>query len=110
LGGLPIGLSSFSLVVALLVTRLGIQSVTRPVGPLAASVAGVVGLLGAFVSFALLLFFAPERAPWQPTALIVASMIDVVLAWGLLPVLDRFGVLVGLERTTSAAERLASRL
>jgi hypothetical protein len=110
LGGLPVGLSSFSLVVALLVTRLGIRNVMRPVGPVAAGVAGIVGLLQALVSFALLLFFAPERAPWQPTALVASSVLDVGLAWVLLPVLDRLGVLVGLERTTSTAERLASRL
>jgi hypothetical protein len=110
LGGLPVGLTSFSLVVALLITRLGIRGVARPVGLLAASVAGVVGLLQAFVSWGLLVFFVPERAPWQPGAAVFASCGDVVLGLVLLPILDRLGVVVGLERTASTAERLASRI
>ena len=110
LGGLPVGLSSFSLVVSLLLARLGTRSVTRAVGPLAALFAGGVGLLQATISWLLLAIFAPERAPWQPGTLMLVGLFDAALAWALLPMLDRLGVLVGLERSTSTADRLAARL
>lgn len=110
LGGLPVGLSSFSLVVALLVARLGTRGMTRAVGPLAALFAGGFGLLQVVVSWALLALFAPERAPWQPGALILTGVVDVGVALVLLPILDRLGVLIGLARSTSTAERLAARL
>jgi|GEM_PF-2163387 len=110
LAGLPVGLSSFSLVVALLVARLGTRSVTRAVGPLAALFAGGVGLLQVTLSWLLLAVFAPERAPWQPGTLFLVGIFDGVLALLLLPLLDRLGVLVGLERSTSTADRLAARL
>jgi hypothetical protein len=110
LAGLPVGLSSFSLVVALLVARLGTRSIPRAVGPLASAFAGGVGLLQATVSWVLLAVFAPERAPWQPGTLLLVGILDVGLALLLLPVLDRLGVLVGLERSTSTADRLAARL
>lgn len=110
LAGLPVGLSSFSLVVALLVARLGTRSVTRAVGPLAALFAGGVGLLQALLSWGLLALFAPERAPWQPGTLLTVAVVDAGLALVLLPLLDRLGVLVGIERSTSTAERLAARL
>jgi hypothetical protein len=100
LAGLPVGLSSFSLVVALLVARLGTRSIPRAVGPLASAFAGGV----------VLAVFAPERAPWQPGTLLLVGILDVGLALLLLPVLDRLGVLVGLERSTSTADRLAARL
>lgn len=110
LAGLPVGLSSFSLVVVLLIARLGTRSVPRAVGPVAALFAGGVGLLQVTVSWVLLAVFAPERAPWQPGTLILVGALDAGLALLLLPLLDRLGVLVGIERSTSTADRLAARL
>lgn len=109
LSGMPMGLSSFSLVVTLLVMRLSLRFFTRSRGPAASAFAGVFGMLQALIASVLLSAFGSGYSVDVAT-LVLVGLLDVLLAAATFPALHALLVSLGLEeRGTSLRERLATR-
>lgn len=111
LGGMPLGVASFSLVVTLLVARLGLRFLTESRGPVAAAFAGGFAAFQVLLVGALLSAFADRAGSFNLIEAVAIGVIDGVLALVLFPWLHWLGVLIGVEeRGTSHRERLAARL
>ena len=111
LGGMPLGVGSFSLVVTLLVARLGMRFLTESRGPVAAAFAGGFAAFQGLLVGALLSAFADRAGSFNLIEAIAIGAIDGVLALILFPLLHWIGVTLGVEeRGASHRERLAARL
>jgi rod shape-determining protein MreD len=109
LAGMPVGVSSFSMVVTLLAARLGLRFMSGARGFTAAAFAGAFGMTQAVVAMSLMAFFGQRPATMSILDIGLLGLLDtvwaIVIAPPLLAVLGRLGV----ERQSSLGERLAAR-
>jgi len=109
LAGSPIGVSSFALVVTLLLSRLGVSLVPAPRG--LASLAFVVafGVTHAFFAQTLLALFGQRRAV-DLVVVVTVGVLDGLLSLLLFPLLRFVLVVLRLEdRSATLGERLSLR-
>jgi len=110
LTGMPLGLASFSLVLALLVARLGLRLTTSNRGVVAVAFAGGVGFLQCLIVGALLSAFSDRAGQLSLKDAVVVGVVDAALAAAILPLYHRVSVRAGLEeRGATLRERLATR-
>lgn len=111
LGGMPLGVGSFSMVVVVLLARLALRFMTETRGPPAAAFAGGFGAMQALLVGAMLSAFAGRAGSFDVVQAIGIGVIDGVLALALFPILHWIGVLFGVEeKGATLRERLAARL
>ncbi len=110
LSGMPLGVSSFALVVSLLATRLTLRFFTRSRGLAASAFAGAFGVLQALVATALLAAFGDRHGGFDVLNAVVIGVMDFALALIVFPALHAALVSLNLEeRGASLRERLALR-
>ncbi len=111
LSGMPLGVSSFALVITLLVARLGLRFVSESRGVAASAFAGVFGMLQALVATSSLAAFGEGHGGFDLAGAFAIGVLDFALALALFPLLHQLLVALSLEeRSTSLRERLAARL
>jgi rod shape-determining protein MreD len=111
LSGMPLGVSSFALVVTLLIARLGLRFVTESRGVVASAFAGAFGMLQALVATSSLAAFGEAHGGFDVGGALAIGVLDFALALALFPLLHHVLVSAGLEeRSVSLRERLAARL
>jgi rod shape-determining protein MreD len=109
LSGSPIGVSSFALVVTLLLSRLGVSLVTQPRGFTSFVFVFAFAFTHAFFAQTLLALFGQRRAV-DLVVVVVVGILDAVLSLLLFPVVHRVLVLLRLEdRGATLGERLSAR-
>jgi hypothetical protein len=110
LTGMPLGLGSFSLVLSLLVARLGLRLTTSNRGVVAAAFAGGLGFLQCAIVVVLLTAFTERAALASFGDAVIVGVVDAILAALVFPLYHRVSVGAGLEeRGARLRERLASR-
>ncbi len=110
LSGMPLGISSFALVVTVLTTRLGLQFFTRSRGLAASAFAGGFGMLQALIATSLLAAFGDRHGSIDVVSGVLIGISDFVVALAVFPLLHAILVKLGLEeRGATLRERLASR-
>jgi hypothetical protein len=108
--GTSLGVSSFSLLVTLLLARFGVSLVPSPRHPTAYAFVAAFAAVEALVSMLLLALFAQRHAPIAPGKIVVVSIVDTVIAFLLFSALHELFVLLHLEeRTATLKERLQAR-
>ncbi len=109
LAGMPMGVSSFSLVVTLLVSRLGLRFMSGARGLTAAGFVGAFGMTQAVIAAVLMAFFGARHSSMGIVDVGLLGIMNMgwafVIGPPLLSVLSRFGV----ERHSTLGERLAAR-
>ena len=110
LSGMPLGVSSFAMVVTLLATRLTLRFFTRSRGLAASAFAGGFCLLQAVITNGLLAAFGDRHGGLEVGQAARVALLDFVLALAVFPMLHALLVSLRLEeRGASLRERLASR-
>lgn len=109
LSGSPIGVSSFALVVTLLLSRLGVSLVPQPRGWTSFAFVFAFGFTHAFFAQTLLALFGQRRAV-DLVIVVVVGVLDAALSLLLFPLLRRVLVILRLEdRSATLGERLQAR-
>lgn len=109
LSGSPIGVSSFALVVTLLLSRLGVSLVPHPRGLAALAFALAFTFTQAFLAQSLMALFGQRRAV-DLVIVVVVAVLDALLSLILFPLLRKLLVILRLEdRSATLGERLSIR-
>ena len=110
LSGIPLGVSSFALVVTLLLSRLGIRFVPRARGVGAFAFAFLFAVVQAVIATTLLTVFGDRGGSVHLSGLVTLGVVDGALALVVFPLLHSLSVRLGLEdRDSTLGERLATR-
>ncbi len=109
LSGSPIGVSSFALVVTLLVSRPAVSLVPQPRGWMSFAFVAGFATAHALLAQALLALFGQRRAV-DLLIVVVVGVLDAVLSLLLFPILRRVLVVLRLEdKGATLGERLSAR-
>lgn len=109
LSGSPIGVSSFALVVTLLLSRLGVRLVPHPQGLVAIAFVVAFAFTHAFLAQILLALFGQRRAV-DVVAVVIVGVLDALLSLLIFPLVRRLLVILRLEdHSATLGERLSLR-
>jgi len=110
LAGASLGASSFSLLVTLLVSRLGVGFVPSTRDAVSFLFVGAFAFTQALCAMAMVALFGPTHRGVDLSVAVVVALVDIVVAWALFPVLHEVFVLLRLEeRSATLRERLQAR-
>jgi cell shape-determining protein MreD len=110
LSGTSLGASSFSLLVTLLVSRLGVSLVPSTRDRFAIAFVGVFASAQALLAMALLALFGQSHARLDVVVVVVVGALDALVAIAVFPLLHVLFVLLRLEeRSATLRERLQAR-
>lgn len=110
LSGTSLGASSFSLLVTLLVSRLGVSLVPSTRDRIAFAFVGVFAFAQALLAMVMVALFGQAHARLDVATAVVVGLLDAVVALAVFPALHAVFVLLRLEeRSATLRERLQAR-